>query len=84
MSEYLAKLLNSDHPDKQHVQDVLADYLMNSDDESTSDSGSDTDIEVQDNPLSSSDEEDTDPTVDISSSGSMDIPLLWMIRTRSY
>ena len=34
MSTYLATLLNSEHPDKQHVQDALADYFMNSDDES--------------------------------------------------
>ena len=43
MSAYLAKLLNSEHPDKQQVQDALADYFMNSDDESIIDSDSDSD-----------------------------------------
>ena len=50
MSAYLAKLLNSKHPDKQQVQDALADYFMNSDDESIIDSDSDSDTEIDSRP----------------------------------
>ena len=36
MTEYLAKLLNEGHPDRRVIEDVLEEYLFNSD----SDNGS--------------------------------------------
>ena len=36
MAEYMAKLLNSTHPDRKHIEEVLKEYLFQSD-ESESD-----------------------------------------------
>ena len=36
MAEYVAKLLNSTHPDRKHIEEVLKEYLFQSD-ESESD-----------------------------------------------
>ena len=64
MAEYLAQLLNSDHSDRQHDQDVLEEYLFQSDD---SGSESDTlyyDTERDDTESVALDEEELEMTVD--------------------
>ena len=63
MAEYLAQLLNSAHSDRQHVQDVLEEYLFQSDD-----SGSKSDILYDDTESVALEEEDIDMTVDEGSS----------------
>ena len=57
MAEYLAHLLNSGHSDRQHVQDVLDEYLFQSD-------GSDSDTLYDDTESVAPDEADLDMTVD--------------------
>ena len=37
MAEYLAKLLNERHPDRRVIEDVLEEYLFNSDRDNDSD-----------------------------------------------
>ena len=37
MSEYLAKLFNERHPDRRVIEDVLEEYLFNSDSDNDSD-----------------------------------------------
>ena len=68
MSEYLAKLLNSDHPDRKHVQEVLEEYLFNCDsDGENSDNEINTDNTGTDDDHSDSpsdNDEDVDMTVD--------------------
>ena len=57
MAEYLAHLLNSGHSDRQHVQDVLDEYLFQSD-------GSEGDTLYDDTESVAPDEEDLAMTVD--------------------
>ena len=62
MAEYLARLLNSGHSDRQHVQDVLDENLFQNDG-SESDTLYD-DTESDDTESVAPDEEDLDMTVD--------------------
>ena len=63
MAEYVAKLLNSTHPDRKHIEEVLKEYLFQSDEsESDTEFMSDTESEsdVNDDVM---DEQDFDMTV---------------------
>ena len=59
MAEYVAKLLNSTHPDIKHIEEVLKEYLFQSD-ESESDTEYMSDTESESDVM---DEQDFDMTV---------------------